>query len=483
MAKVTSQGWESESFDTILTDTAAKAKLALGATLTTTPESVFGQLSNILCASIKDLNDLGQAVTDTQNRHTATGIYLNYLAALVGLTRQESQGAQGLVHFTGKVSTNIIVNTACKDTAGQVILSKTAHTLNRANCYSSTFSVSTLTPATNYTIVVEGVSITINSATSTTNVEVLNLLSAAINAGTSQVSTVDTTKETLTVTYQNYNNLLTTTNTVNLNLDTVGSLVSCETAKKGTVSVYANTCTTLVTPNLGLSAVDNIVAFTSGRDLETDVELRLRMAGREQSTGTATKPAIEASLTEIKGVTSALLVVNDTLVDNTTTGVSAKSFKSFVAGGDENSIAEVLWKTKALFGTSQGDITKTITDRNGDTQGVSFSRPTTKYAWVRVTYAINSEETFPSDGETSMTAAVVAKGKAGYQGEDLTPTKFYGALYETTGVYISNVEVAITTTAGGTPDYTLANLVTPANISVPKTEFLEFDITRVNVTT
>ena len=201
------------------------------------------------------------------------------------------------------------------------------------------------------------------------------------------------------------------------------------------------------------------------------------MSQREESAGTATKPSIETAVSEVKGVQYALVEVNDTLNDNPSTGIPAKSFETFVTGGDEQKIAEVIWKTKSLFGQTHGAISKEIKDENGNTQSVKFSRPSNNYAWVKVRYSINPEESFPADGQDAMTNAVVEYGKAMSKGEDLAPTKFYGALYTVQGVYIEEITVAVTTTEGATPVYG------SSRIPISAIQNLLFDSSRVVIST
>ena len=116
--------------------------------------------------------------------------------------------------------------------------------------------------------------------------------------------------ETIVVTLDSNNNILSTTNSFNVTLDSVGGLVSGEAVDLGDLTFLANTITELVGTNIQIISVTNPDDFTAGRDRETDAELRLRMAEREQSTGTATKPAIEASISEVDGVTGVLVVEN-----------------------------------------------------------------------------------------------------------------------------------------------------------------------------
>lgn len=474
MAGVTDNGWETLTNQQIVESLQEDAKEAWG-DIPTTPDSVLGELFNIVAAPIKDLWELAKQVEDTQNRDSATGIYLDYLAELVGLSRQQESGATGYILFTGKVGTSIPVNTVCKDTQARNVLTTEAGTINRSNCYQSTFNIKTLADNTDYTLVVEGVSNTYNSGTGATKELVLLGLKTTLDANTETINTI--VDETLVITYQSFNNQLTTTNTSNITLYSCGVLLESESAETGDLDFYEDTVTTLVTTNLGIYSVNNPADFISGRLEETDEELRLRMAEREQSTGTATKPAIEASLEEITGVTRAYMVVNDTLEDDTVTGVPAKSFEVFVTGGDETDIAQVLWDTKPAIGKTYGTVEKTIIDRNGDTQAVKFSRLTEKVGWLRITYTINSEEDFPAAGESTMQSLVIDKGNSMYSGEDLTPAKFYGTLYSVQGVYIESIEVAITDTISDTPVYTTVTQ------SVSKSENLTFSTDTVTITT
>jgi hypothetical protein len=165
------------------------------------------------------------------------------------------------------------------------------------------------------------------------------------------------------------------------------------------------------------------------------------------------------------------------MVDDLVTGIPKKSFETFIVGGDDDEIAQVLWETKGVTSNFHGNILKIVVDDNGDEQPVKFSRNTEKFAWLRITYSINSEEDFPSDGEERMTNAVVSHGNSMYQGEDLDPTKFYAPLYSIRGTYISNIQVAVTDTENETPIYQTSR------IPINSVEELTFKDARVFITT
>lgn len=472
---VTPNGWEGKTFQQLLDEVATAAKQQFGEDFPTTPDSVFGQLSNILSASSKDLWDLGQAITDSQNRDAAEGVYLDYLAALVGIQRSTASGSTGNLLFTGKGGVTIPSNFPCSDGLGRNVLTQFSATMNRSNCYGSIFKLISVQANTDYTLNVEGNIYTYASGSNPTTDSILDGLVSVLAAGV--LFDAQKVDETLLLTYSSYNNLLTTTNSSNITLDQIQTLVTGAAAEEGDLDFPANSVVTLVGSISNLDSVTNPEALIKGRFDETDEELRQRISEREQATGTATKPSIEASISNIEGVTNVLIVENSTLIDDPATGVQAKAYETFVTGGSEAEIAQVIWSTKPATGLTVGDITVNILDQNGDTQAVKFSRKSNKYAWMEVTYTINDEEIFPPNGEDQMRSNVVSEGNLMDDGEDYEPTKFYGALYKVQGVYISQIRIALTDNPNDTPTYQTAR------IPVTDTEQLLFDNSRIVITT
>ncbi len=475
---VTKEGFITKPKQAILDSLSAAAKQQWGEKTPTTPDSVLGQFFNVIASTAKDGWDVTQASASMQNREEASGRYLDFLARITGLTRLAISGSTGNLLFTGDSGTTVQPFTACKDEQNRNVLTNIELTLNRSSCYSSTFEINDLQDSTDYTIVVEGTTLTTNSGVGATKVSVLQALEALVTGSTSMLPVVDTEAETLLIKYYTWNNNLTTTNSDNITLQYVSSLVESVSALQGAdVNFSAGTVTTLVSSNLGVESVTNPVSFQNGRDEESDAELRIRMDSKEESAGTATKPSIEASLSEIIGVTSALVVRNNTLVDDPVTGIPAKHFETFIRGGSDADIAAVLWRTAPLFGNYHGDVEQVITDENGDNQSIKYTRPTNSYAHVRVTYAIDPEGSFPADGEQSMREAVVKYGNGLSEGNDLVPSKFYGPLYTVEGVLISNIQVAVTTGESDTPVWQATS------VPVDPVDSLIFNTSRVIITT
>lgn len=473
---VTDKGFIVKPFEKILEDMQEDWKKETGQDVSITPDSVLGQLFNVIAAPTKDVWDLGESITSTQDIDEASGQYLDKLAYSSNLiTRNKESGSKGDILFTGSQGTIIPTLTVVKDFENRNVITTESITLNRANCYTSTFDVKILEDNEDYTINVEGTEITITSSNHATKINILEALELQIKGNTSVNAEI--VEEKLLLTFPSFNNLLTTTNSDNLTLYSLGSLVGAESADKGDVNFKTNTLVNLVSSILGVTSVTNPKDFENGRKTETDEELRARIKEGQKEGGAATLPAIQTSLLLLDGVTTVDVISNETLTDDVVTGVPAKSFETFISGGDEDVIAETIFKTKATLELTHGDITKIVVDNNGDNRVIKFSRPTTKYAWIRITYVINQEEVFPANGEELIRNSVLSFGNNMDQGEDLEPTKFYAPCYQTRGVFISKIEVALTDTEVATPSYQ------ETRIPVSKTEALVFDSNRIVITT
>jgi uncharacterized phage protein gp47/JayE len=459
MSGVTSQGFENKQYSEIVNDLATKAKTPtyFGEQFPVTPDSVFGVLAGLFSAALKDQWDLSGSVADQGNRDKAAGKYLDDLAALIGLTRLLASGSTGVLLFTGVNSTVVPINTPIKSTSNkETVLTTSSLTLNRTACYQTRVNIPFIVVGQTYTVTVNGTAYSEVAVTSQSVLQLSTLLAAQITSGGGALysASYQTSTGNILITSGTTNNNLLTSNSGNVNLVSVSSLVEAKAATSGSINFFTGTLTTIVSPIIGITSVNNPSDFSVGRNEETDAELRVRMEDREQSTGTATKPSIEASLSEVDGVTLAYVIENTTLTPDVDSR-PAKSYETYVAGGLDSAIAKVVWETKPAGIETWGDTSVVVVDHNGDDQLVKFSRFSFKYAWVRVTYSINSEEEFFPDGESLIKAAVVETGSKFYRGEDLEPTKFYGNIYsKVSGIFVSKIEVAITDAPLDTPTYT-----------------------------
>ena len=473
MSNITPQGWESQSVESIVEELIARAEVDYGTSFPTTPDSFAGQFFNIMAAQEKKIQDLGQAITSTQNLSTCSGIYLDYIADHKNTRRFKASGSYGQLLITGNQGLYVSLGTPFKDVTSRTVLTTEDLTLNRASCYSGTFTINTVSDSTDYSITIEGQEYTYNSGIGATEITILQGLESSLTAGSS-VFTTAVVDSSIVVHNATRSNTLTLANSLNIQLESVGSLVSAEAITLGPEIYPTNSITTVVINSLNVDSVTNPFDFTVGRFEESDPELRARLELSGEQAGVATIPAMQAALTGVDGVSGVLIVDNKTDFTDSN-GIPPRSFEAFVVGGDDQEIGEKLFDIQPAGISTHGNITIQFDDINGDPQTSSFSRKGAQVAWIEVDYTLNDEEDFPAEGEDLMTQAIISQGNSMYSGEDLIANKFMAACYSVEGVFINSIRIAVTPTSGDTPVYQTGR------IPIASTQALTFSTASVTI--
>jgi uncharacterized phage protein gp47/JayE len=217
----------------------------------------------------------------------------------------------------------------------------------------------------------------------------------------------------------------------------------------GPVIALANSVTEIVTAIAGWSTVDNAAALTTGRDVESDAELRARRELSLQVVGAATDGAIEARVATIDEVIEVQVFSNRTMVTDAN-NTPPKAFQTVVwsgsppAASDEEVIAQIFLVMPAGI-EPYGSITGTVTDAKGKQQTVGYSPAVEQELHVTVVLVTDSE--FPLDGLQQVEDAIVEAGADFGIGDDVHLLTFTCAAAEVAGV------IGVTTTAkiGSTP--------------------------------
>lgn len=126
----------------------------------------------------------------------------------------------------------------------------------------------------------------------------------------------------------------------NLQITSVSSPVPFLAQTFGPIPVPANTLTQILTPVAGWTSLTNYEAGVTGRNIETDAELRLRRLNSLRISGAATVEAIRARLLqEVAGVTSVTIFENVTM---TQTDIEITFSIDFVSGNNIQVEADAL---------------------------------------------------------------------------------------------------------------------------------------------
>ena len=400
--------------------------------------------------------------------------------------------------------------------------------------------------------------------------EITSGLTAVINNGSQPVTATDNSNTTFTVRADDSDISFSENNSTNLSVISRTSPIIFFAQNTGPIPAPANSVTEILTPIGGWQTANNPKAGNTGRDIETDSELRLRRQQSIRILGAATLEAIRARLLqEVAGVTSVFVFENVEMIqeeiqvvfslplvsgnvvtvqvngrspaninfvtnnlttmnlvasylktqpeisdavvggtgnqtititpkifqfiDLTTTdftvtggaqqavvttsgGRPPKSFEAVVEGGTDLDIANKIWQTKPAGIQTYGNTAVTITDSQGDSHVIYFSRATPVYIWVTVQLFLYPSETFPANGQELVAQAILDYGNSLGIGTDVLLQRVLAQIFQVPGISGGDMEIAATNLETDTPVFGTAD------ITIAETQVALFSLDRITVT-
>jgi uncharacterized phage protein gp47/JayE len=171
----------------------------------------------------------------------------------------------------------------------------------------------------------------------------------------------------------------------------------------GPLTADAGTMTVIVNPIVGWSTVTNSSAGVTGRNTETDEELRVRRADSTAS-GKSNVEAIYSRILDIDDVTFVRVYVNEECTVDSR-GITPKSVAAVVVGGADADVAAALFPTVAGGIKTYGNTSETVIDDQDFAYPISFTRPPGVPIYVEL--EIDAFDNFPEDGEERIKQAIV----------------------------------------------------------------------------
>lgn len=215
----------------------------------------------------------------------------------------------------------------------------------------------------------------------------------------------------------------------------------------GPTEVPAGSSWTIITTITGWDSVANAAAGTTGRDTESDSELRARLRASRGASGSGTLEAILARVKDLDGVTSAQVIENDGTVDDAA-GRPPGSFEVLISGGLDASIAQTIWEHKpaaikpvSAAASAPERVDETVIDSQGLPHLVSFTRPTDVVLWIKLT--LDTNRALSVDELTAVKTAVVDYGSTLGVGDTVISWRVLAAVDVLSDVDIFDVAVLI----------------------------------------
>lgn len=244
----------------------------------------------------------------------------------------------------------------------------------------------------------------------------------------------------------------------------------------GALEVIENAVNQIITVIPGWDSVNNPEAGVTGRDRESDAELRTRYRQSVAIDSVGNVDTIQANLANVNGVIDVQVLENISSEADTQFGVSvpAHGIAVCIFGGEDADIAQVIYQTK-MGGTSMlGNSNVSYTD---PTTGTSITypiyRPTVQNFYVQVTFYSSS---IGSDLQQSIQDIVVSDALGQLEnpriglGQTIYADRFRAAIYTITNLPVQSIQIALNEASGWTDVLQInANIepaITSENVSI-----------------
>lgn len=441
--------------------------------VTTTPDSVVGQLTGLEAEALANLWEAVQDNYDSMYPFSAEGTALDGAVSFVGIERLPATPTTVIAMVYGEESTLLPTGVLVRSTANRQFATITDTVITRAAAGDVEITVSDVQNLANYQVITGGTSVVYTSDADATDAEIAAGLAALFDPAKFIATSAGAV---LRVRAANQTDEFSVTVDSKLTITNIGSPALFVALDFGAYSLPVGALTRIDTAVIGWDAVNNLVAGDIGRFVESDEALRLRHRNSVRVTGAATAQAIRARLLqEVPEVTAANIYENRT--NSTVAGMPPHSFEAIVQGGSNQAIGNKLFEVGPAGIETYGNTSVQVLDENGDLQTISFSRPVVVYAWVRVSVnLLNPEEPLTPTAAQAITDAVLAYGQTLGVGDNIIPQRFYGPIYgATAGIANITVEVAATAAPGDVPSYSTAP------VDVDRAEVAEFSEDRIVV--
>lgn len=179
----------------------------------------------------------------------------------------------------------------------------------------------------------------------------------------------------------------------------------------GFVSAQPNTITRIMTPTLGWESVTNAAAAVAGTSVEKDSELRARFRKSAALSSTSMLDSLQSAILAVVDVVRCTVYENDT-GQTDSNGIPGHSVCCVIEGGDNQELADIIWKKKGIgpgsYGGAAGDpnlVQCTVYDTNNNAHTVSFAR--LSYVDVTISIEVIPKNGYSEDIATEIKMAIV----------------------------------------------------------------------------
>lgn len=474
---LTAAGFAAKPLSVLLDEEREAFRNAFGDDVDVSGESIAGAYIGNQAAKLAELWSQLEGLWLAGDRDSASGAFLDRLAALVNVNREAAQPTQVTACVRGAEGTELPRGTLARllSTGDVFSLARTAR-ITRDSLLEIEVDVGDAPTGAPLALTVNGTAASVTTDDGDAKEAVRDRLAdAAIKAFGDGFIVEKTGAGGVTVRAADGVSAFSAGVSGGLEISSLGSPAVFAAREAGRIYAPAGTLTVMVSNVQGVDSITNFAEGTTGRAAESDTELRTRL-GLAQRQATATETAIQNALARLDGVTYARVYSNRG--DKASKGRPPKSYEAVVVGGDDGKIAECIFKNGPAGIQAHGNKTVTVRDSEGFDWSVGFSRPVSRYIWIKIKISLYGEEDFPANGLEAIKDNILAWGADNLDvAVDVIYQRLLAPIYTVPGIASADIKVAATSSPDTEP---AGGEYRAANVAIGEVEMVALDRTRIS---
>lgn len=425
MAGVNYEGFEQKRLQQVIADMETEARSNFGSSISTDVNSVLGRSLRIVAQPVSDLWEGNEQVYNSFFPDRATGVSLDALAALAGITRFKAKPTICPVHLTAMKDSIVPAgSTVSSSFTGELFDTTTIRFFDLSqtialqiepvnaiagNTYSVEYDGSTVTYVAQVGDTVESI-----AAEFVDKFNEILIFDAEVVEDNEKLCYI-TSKDP----FKTYSFVLSS----NIVAREVTEVASVRAYEAGPLEQPVGTVDTVASPVSGWVSVNNPVDAIPGRNRETDIQLRIRFANSKETRASNTLEAIYSDLQGVQGLNRGVVYEN-VLDEIDYRGLPPHSVAIVADGGSSLEIADLLWRNKPTGIQTYGNTTVTIIDSMGFPRDMNFIRPDEIPLYITINIA--AKQGFPADGSEQIKQYIIDYINENYSiGDDIVYSRLY----------------------------------------------------------
>lgn len=471
---LTESGFVIKPLSVILEEERQAFRAAFGDDVDLSDESVAGAYVGNQSAKIAALWEQLEGLWNAGDVDSAGGVFLDRLAAFVNVEREAALATQVTACLWGSEGTTVPKGTLARlATTADIFFMSAAATIAREKLLGIRVKV---TEAAACSVAIENTAVSVSEGECGTVEGLRDLLAERIEEKFDALSVEPVGDDSLEVLATDGVTSFSADVSGALEIVSLGSPAAFVAKESGRIYAPSGTLTVMVSNISGVESITNYATGTTGRDAESDTELRTSLSARQkQATGTET--AIENALSALAGVTYARVRSNRGM--SVLDGMPPKSYEPIIVGGDSTEIAETIKAIGPAGVQPYGNTSVTVKDSQGFDWDIGFSRPVSRNIWVKVALTLYDEEEFPAGGVSAVRNNIVDWGADNLGvAVDLIFQRLNIPVYKVPGIASADITVASTLDPDTPP---AADEYKAENVAVGEVEIAVLDEGRISV--